>query len=375
MGLFGCKAEKVTDIYVYKEYSIYYDVKEPCSVVYKNGKREYNDSALIKARGGSSARFKKKSYSLELDNAYKLGELPKDDDWILNANYIDKTFMRHKINFDLFNDMHKDNRAAKCAYFNFHLNDAYRGLYVLMEEINGGMLNVDKKDTMAMVFKDPPVFRTGKLSYVRDTSNYYQQKYPKIHERNHTTYIQEFRQFLFTSSDSSFAKEIAHWIDIDNVMDWHILLLFSNNGDGVLKNFYLYKINEATPFKIAIWDSDHSFGRDGDNEHNLMERKLDCNKAILLKRLSEIPETHYQKNMKKRWFELRKRNIISRSGFKKRMRVIDKTIATELDKNFEKWPVNSKNYFDADSYEQEVLLMQEFVDLRILQLDAYFEAL
>ncbi len=49
------------------------------------------------------------------------------------------------------------------------------------------------------------------------------------------------------------------------------MLLLSNNGDGVMKNFLLYKIDSNTPFRIALWDYDHSFGRDGDNELNLME--------------------------------------------------------------------------------------------------------
>ena len=46
----------------------------------------------------------------------------------------------------------------------------------------------------------------------------------------------------------------------------HLLLYLSNGGDGITKNFYIYKMDEETPFRIALWDCDHSFGRDGDNE-------------------------------------------------------------------------------------------------------------
>ena len=34
-----------------------------------------------------------------------------------------------------------------------------------------------------------------------------------------------------------------------------IILLFTNNADGIMKNFYLYKLDKNTPFRFAIWDS------------------------------------------------------------------------------------------------------------------------
>ena len=139
-----------------------------------------------------------------------------------------------------------------------------------------------------------------------------------------------------------------------------------------MKNFYLYKIDKNTPFKFAIWDYDHSFGRDGDNERNLMERELDCNRAILLERLSKISEIGYLLKLKRRWFELRKQNIISVENFDKHINNNDKRINKEIDKNFEKWPLNSKWYYDDNDYNQELDLMKDFVKVRINQLDEYF---
>ena len=59
----------------------------------------------IKCRGGISSKYNKHSFSLELEKKYSLAKLPIDDDWIINANYIDKTFMRHKICYDIFKEM------------------------------------------------------------------------------------------------------------------------------------------------------------------------------------------------------------------------------------------------------------------------------
>jgi spore coat protein CotH len=69
---------------------------------------------------------------------------------------------------------------------------------------------------------------------------------------------------MFNSPDSILLADVGKWIELQNLIDRHLLLLFTNNGDGVMKNFLLYKTESHTPFQIALWDYDHSFGRDGD---------------------------------------------------------------------------------------------------------------
>lgn len=367
--LFSCGNEKLPSLNIKKGDDFSWKVKEPCTVIYSNSDTL---SGKIKCRGGMSSKYYKHSFSLELNNKYSFLGLPRDDDWILNANYIDKTFMRHKISYDLFMEMNPKNIASQSTYINVYINDKYEGLYVLMEKINGGIVGLNKHDTLAMLFKDPPIFTEKKLSYVQDSLNYYQQNFPKVTVSDKTYYIDKFKDFLFNSSDSEFAQNISNWVDIENVIDWHIILLFSNNSDGIMKNFYFYKLDKNTPFRFAIWDYDHSFGRDGDNEHNLMERELDCNRSILLKRLVNIPSIGYLDKLKKRWFELRKENIISTKKFKRHIDENEKIIRSEIEKNFEKWQVNGKWYYDNNNYEQELDLIQDFVKIRIRQLDEYF---
>lgn len=373
---FSCNEKSFPSIDIRKKETIE-KIKEPCSIVYTNGKNKKQLLAKIKSRGGFSTKFSKKSFSLELEKKYKFINLPKDDDWILNANYIDKTFMRHKISYDLFQEMNTKNKASYCSYVNLSINGLYNGLYVIMEEINASKLGLNKNDSMSMLFKDPPIFRKEKLSnkQLQDSSNYYQQKYPKINTSDKSYYMAEFEHLLLKSDNQSFSENISKWIDIENVIDWYIMLLLTNNSDGILKNFYLYKKDKSTPFRIAIWDYDHSFGRDGDNEFNLMNRELNCNRSILFDRLSSMANSEYLLKVKNRWFELRKLNIISQNNFEKHLSKNDKIIRKEVVRNFEKWPVNSQWYYDDNSYQQELDLMRDFVTIRINQLDNYFGSL
>ncbi len=370
--MFSCKNEKLQSLNIKKSDGFGWNVKEPCTVIFSNSENLDTLYGGIKCRGGMSSKYYKHSFSLELDDKYSFSDLPPDDDWILNANYIDKTFMRHKISYDLFREMNSKNIASKSIYINVNINDKYEGLYVLMEKINGGMLGLIKHDTLAMLFKDPPIFRKEKLSDVQDSLNYYQQKFPKIDVSDKTYYIENFKDFLFNSSDNEFAQNISNWVDIENVIDWHIILLFSNNCDGIMKNFYLYKLDQFTPFRFAIWDYDHSFGRDGDNERNLMERELNCNRSIMIERLTNISEIRYLHKLKKRWLELREKKVVSIANFEQYIVENDKIIESEVEKNFDKWMINSKWYYDDNHYKQELNLMRDFVKIRIKQLDEYF---
>lgn len=369
---FGCSRtdEEIPKIFIKVGSEITKSKKIVCDIIYVENGDSLSAKAAIKRRGGSSMKYKKHSYRVEFDSLISLAGLPKDDDWILNANYIDKTLMRHKISYDLFRQMHPENIAVQCNYVEVFLNNEYRGLYVLMEKVDASTTFLVKKDPSAVLFKEPPVFFEKRLERVQDSTNYFQQKIPKIKKRDKTEFIEEFRQFLFNAPDSVFYEEIGQRVNLRNVMDWHLLLLFSNNSDGILKNFYLLKKNGDVPFEFIPWDYDHSFGRDGDNELNMMRHQLDVNRSILLRRLNASES--YLSTLKKRYWEFRESGLFSIKNFDKLIFENDDIIRPYVERNFEKWPVKAYYYFDDGNYDSEIELMRDFVRMRLEILDAFF---
>ena len=359
--LVQCKSNEPYEILIASDGEIGWK-KEYCEISY--GSLTY--LAEIKCRGGYSSKFEKHSYTIDFNDKIELGGLPKAKKYILNANYIDKTFMRHVLCYDLYREMNPaKNVAPLCKYTNLTIDSVYNGLYVLMQHIDADMLDLDKLDSMAMLFKEPPVFKD-------DTSTNYDQKFPKKKKCDMSIYMDEFKNFLFKADDATFAREIGERIDIENVIDWHILLLFSNGEDGIKKNFFLYKKDSSTPYRIALWDCDHSFGRDGDNELNLMRSEIDCSRNIMLKRLLEIPEIGYEKRLCERYKELRDSKIISAEHINEKIAEYNSIIQEDVERNFALWPVNSPNYFDDNTYEQELEIIREFVEIRLPQLDKRF---
>ncbi len=374
LTLLSCSENiELPQIDILKSGEFSWDKKEECTIIYTDDGGSVEMPAEIKYRGGYSARYDKHSFSLELIKKYQLAGLPKDDDWILNASYVDKTFMRHKISYDLYHDMNVNNVSAASSFVNLKLNGKVQGLYLITEKINGGQLKLNKKDSLAMIFKDPPFLFENRITNPQDSNNYYQQKFPKIKKKDQTEYIEQFRSFIFKSSPNNFSAKIGEWIDIENVIDWHLLLLYSYNADGIMKNFYLYKLDSKTPFRIAIWDYDHSFGRDGDNEMNMMDRSMRMERSILFNRLLESKGLDYKKRLKQRWAEARSQGLFSEEYMVDKMNTIDAKINESVHANAKIWPWNSKWYYDDNSYEKEKEVFLEFVKMRLEVLDGEFE--
>jgi spore coat protein CotH len=173
------------------------------------------------------------------------------------------------------------------------------------------------------------------------------------------------------SDDTTFVNEIESWINLNSVVDWHLLLLFTNNGDGLLKNFFLYKQSVETPFSIALWDYDHAFGRDGDNELNMRMDAVDANRNVMLRRLMKLNVQEYNSKLSARYFALRGK-IFTAENISEMMEENKKSIEPYIEQNFAKWPVTSEFYKDSSDFYFELNLMQEYVEKKMKYLDEYF---
>ena len=344
------------------------------SFVYHNMGDSSELKGKVKFRGGFSSRYPKHSYALKLKEKFSLCGLPANKNWVLNASYIDKTFMRHKLCYDLFRMMGDYNLAPQCAYALVHENGSPQGLYVVMQRLNKKVLGLDEKDSEAFIFKEPKVFFADNVMPPRSEAepNFHGQNYPDFEKQgDQSAIVDDFHRFITSSSDEKFSSEIGEWIDIRNVLDWHLLILFTNGGDGVLKNFYLYKQNVQTPFRVALWDCDHSFGRDGDNELNMLEHLPDDHRNILFNRLMQMD--WYQEMMLKRWWQLRNSGVFSYQNIEKMMKENDRFIQMGIAENCKLWSFQSEFYFDGNDYEQEKAIILQFVTLSLQHLDEMFQ--
>ena len=115
---------------------------------------EYDGWIGIEYRGNASARISdKKPFTIETrhedgtnDNVKILG-LPKENDFVLRAGYMDKTLMRDALAYCMYRCMGR--WAPRTRYVELILNGSYEGVYILEEKIkpDKNRLDIAKMDS------------------------------------------------------------------------------------------------------------------------------------------------------------------------------------------------------------------------------------
>lgn len=267
----------------------------PGKINYAN-QTNYNFSGKIgiEFRGHSSQMFPKKQYGFETRNDagtdgadVGLLGLPKESDWILNANYSDKTMMRNVLSYELSREM--GNYASRTIYCELIVNNEYKGVFVLMEKIkrNKNRVNVEKLTDADIT---PPnvtggyVFSQDKLdggeitwhSKIQGSSSVFQFVYPKkekdLAPEQKTyleNYVDSFEQALNGSQYKDPANGFRKYADEVSFMDFFIINELARNIDGFRLSSYFHKSREGKLVAGPVWDFDIAWGNadyyDGSN--------------------------------------------------------------------------------------------------------------
>lgn len=341
----------------------------PCKEVF-SGKRK--QSARVKTRGGYSIGFPKKNYTVSLDKKVSMSGWPASKHYILGANYIDKTFLRNKLAYDLFRAFDERNVVSRSMFVTASINGEYNGLYVLHERMDKQRLAIQDSMIGASIFKDPMIFIDTVTDNEQPPDDYFHQKHPDLADTNMNDVMYQVWEFLKHADDSTFSADVGRWFDMRCVVDWHLLLLVTNNGDGVKKNFYLFRRSTDEPFQICPWDYDGSFGRDGDNELQSISFP-DWRQSNLLKRLTDVNVEGYNQRLSARYKQLRNRGVLSSERFLEMVEHDLQSIRPHVERNFQLWPENAGwPYEDENTFEQEVELIQNWLATRVDTVDAFF---
>jgi hypothetical protein len=369
----------------------------------------YNGKIGIEIRGQSSTMFDKKQYGIETrnsggeDSTASLLGLPAESDWVLNANYLDKTFMRNILAYKLFNDFGR--YATRTRFCEVVLNGKYIGLYILQEKIKrdknrvnisklepeeitgddltgGYIVRIDKIDSGDQYWTSPFLPYSG--SYARVLYQYYypdgtdivseQKKYIK-------DYVTAFETLMNSSSYNDPFANYLDYIDIDSFVDMFLLNEFTKSTDAYRISAYFHKNVDSKGGKLVAgppWDFDIAFGvADYDNGYDpsgwqaLYKNYTSMENPFWCRKLFNDPI--FKNKFIKRWNEL-KNNVLSTTTINK---YIDDTILEineAVTRNFNKWNILGSyvwpNKYTFSTYAAEINYLKSWIKQRSSWIDS-----
>ena len=356
--------------------------------------REFISVMGIELRGGSAQNFPKKSYAIELweedlginsvDTSF-FG-LRNDDDWILDAMYSDIAKMRNRVSMDLwldFNELpyHDSEPNAKGAtrgkFIEVFLGQEYMGVYVFSERIDRKQLKLksfEDGDDFGLLYKASR-WENGTVLFnnyfdfdpISDYWEGWEHKYPDpFDEEIIWEPLANFTQFVIESSDNDFKNQIEQKLEIDNAIDYLILLNLTRGDDNTGKNVYFSKYKQSEKFFMLPWDLDATWGRFWNAAATSPNGFLSNG---LFDRLIETDANDFKNKLKTRWSTSRN-NIFTKNNLMSRFQNYgeEMDISDVFQRDRSKWNL-------SNSLAEEMDHINTWLDARLIFLDDYFENL
>ncbi|MCG9911319.1 MAG: CotH kinase family protein [Flavobacteriales bacterium] len=250
---------------------------------------DYQGQIGIELRGSSSQGMPKKPYGFETWDAQQndlkvsLLGMPVESDWVLTANYSDKTLFRNALSYNLANKTGQ--YAPRTRFCEVVVNDDYKGVYILTEKIkrDSGRVNIAKLNsfdisgnelTGGYILKIDKTTGSGGAGWASqipppnasgNQTIYYQYVYPKPDsiQPAQQQYIKSFvDSFEAALAAPAFQDPVMGWrrfMDENSVIDFMLVNEMSRNVDGYRISTFLYKekITRGNKLKLGpVWDYD-----------------------------------------------------------------------------------------------------------------------
>jgi spore coat protein CotH len=343
-----------------------------------------NMTLQIRGHGNSSwSEFPKKPYKIKLDSKAAMLGMPAAKNWVLLANYNDKTLMRNRIALDLGRALGSD-FTSDSRYVEVFMNGEFLGNYLLTahvevnpnrvniteltdkntsdEEITGGyLLELDQrkdedfwfvtKQNLPFTIKSPEEITPKQFDYIHN-------------------YVQQAEDALFGADFSDPEKGYAKYLDADSFIRWYFVEEILQNEDGRdFSSMFYYKERGGKLGMGPLWDFDLSSGNIGNTVAKDPTGIWYVRDATWMSRLAQDPT--FILKVRKRWSEIKDKEV------KQLFADIDQTAAylqLSQKQNFIKWPILStlvwRNAVALGSYDKEVAYMKDFITQRVNWMDA-----
>lgn len=238
----------------------------------------YSGSLTIKGHGNTTWGALKKPYRIKLDTKAPLGGMASNKNWVLLANYLDRSLIRNDVSTYLGAQTGLA-WTPKSVSTEVVLNGKYLGLYTLIQQVrvDSDRVNIKAMDPTDisgtkvtggyLLEQDARLDTTVEAGFKTSRNVKVAIKDPEPVGPEQTAYIsgyyQQFEDALFSDSFADPTTGYANYIDVDSWIDWYLVEELTSNHDAYYSSIYMYKPRSGKLFMGPLWDFDLSLGNPG----------------------------------------------------------------------------------------------------------------
>ena len=221
---------------------------------------------------------------------------------VLRNNTQDASNMHERVSMLLFRRLSLP--ASREAHATLSINNAYAGLYTIVESVDKAFLQRNFGEDDGYLFKyDYPV--DGVPYYFEDRGSdptaYVPLPFkPETNESDpRPEYVVQLVQTINQTSDANFRQAISGYFDLTRVARHVAVEHFLADNDGFtsdyggMNNYYINRFNNRTLFALIAWDKSEAFK--GGKDYSVMRNILDGplrGKNVLLNRMLGLSDVY-----------------------------------------------------------------------------------
>lgn len=340
-------------------------------------------SGRAKGRGNATWGYDKKPYKIKFDEKQGLLGFAPNKDWVLLAEYCDKSLMRTAYMCELAKTVGLP-YPIHYRHVELYVNGEYLGVYVLTDQVEKKKNRVDIADD-GFLFENDNYFWEEPLNFMTDRRQYwYTFKYPDPEDGEIASgdasynfikgFMNDFETALYGNDFKDPAKGYRKFIDVQTFAKWYLVMELTANLEP---NMYYVLPSRSSKLQIApVWDAEWSMGiAHRDDEYAGwagLPTQPDRYKEIWSKwkYFGRLFEDEYFVDVVRHEWELLKPYI---PAFKDRMKAVSDNLKEVQVRNFERWQIFgwhvSVALINLGSWENEVEYVHDFFADRVTWLD------
>ena len=337
----------------------------------------------IKGRGNATWGYDKKPYKIKFDEKQSVLGLAANKEWVLLAEYCDKSLMRTAYMCELAQALGLP-YPIHYRHVQLHMNGEYMGMYVLTDQVEKKKNRVDIEDD-GFLFENDNYFWEEPLNFMTERKQYwYTFKYPDPEDgeiadgdarfKFITGFMNSFEAALYGDDFKDPDKGYRKYIDVETFAKWYLVQELIGNLEP---NMYYVLPSRNARLQIApVWDAEWSMGlayreNEADGWSGL-PAEPDWNQQIWSrwKYFGRLFEDEYFVNaVRKEWEDFQPMLPV----FKAKMSAVAENISNAQVRNFSRWNTLSWHISVGlvrfDTWEEEVRYVNEFFDHRVRLMD------